>query len=382
MPSVRPCRRPGEHLDAVLLDLLARRAAVTLLAALQVGVDRVAVEHEPGGQAGEDRDERRAVRLAGGGEAERHARKPRVPVWRSPSRSSRAGSRRAPSTGSSRSGTRSSSGSTGVVHFAFGELIALGVFVTLLVAAGSGPVSQTSVGGGAVPRRAGGRAARDGGGERRRVLPRDRAVPRARVGDRLGRRVARRRLRDPHAARRLLRPAGLRLPRPAAVPAHRRRRLLARRRGDRAGSLGLRRGGRARARRARCGAPPADALRPRARGDRTGLRRRSARRAARGAARRGRLRARGRRGPGWRRSSPRRPPRSTSTRRRASASTGCSPPPSSGSTPRRALPAGIAFGLLQATVTSAHAGGAELGPLRDVLPLGVGLALFAWRFAR
>jgi branched-chain amino acid transport system permease protein len=37
---------------------------------------------------------------------------------------------------------------TGVVHFAFGELIALGVFVTLLVAAGSGPVSETSVGGG------------------------------------------------------------------------------------------------------------------------------------------------------------------------------------------------------------------------------------------
>ncbi len=37
---------------------------------------------------------------------------------------------------------------TGVVNFAFGELIALGVFITLLVAAGSGPVSQTSVGGG------------------------------------------------------------------------------------------------------------------------------------------------------------------------------------------------------------------------------------------
>jgi branched-chain amino acid transport system permease protein len=36
---------------------------------------------------------------------------------------------------------------TGVDHFAFGELIALGVFATLLVAAGSGPVSQTSVGG-------------------------------------------------------------------------------------------------------------------------------------------------------------------------------------------------------------------------------------------
>ncbi|NUR78007.1 MAG: branched-chain amino acid ABC transporter permease [Thermoleophilia bacterium] len=36
---------------------------------------------------------------------------------------------------------------TGVVHFAFGELIALGVFVTLLAAAGNEPVSQTSVAG-------------------------------------------------------------------------------------------------------------------------------------------------------------------------------------------------------------------------------------------
>jgi branched-chain amino acid transport system permease protein len=37
---------------------------------------------------------------------------------------------------------------TGVVHFAFGELIALGVFVTLYVAARSGAVSRTSIGGG------------------------------------------------------------------------------------------------------------------------------------------------------------------------------------------------------------------------------------------
>ncbi len=37
---------------------------------------------------------------------------------------------------------------TGVVHFALGELIALGVFTTLYVAAGSGPVSETTVGGG------------------------------------------------------------------------------------------------------------------------------------------------------------------------------------------------------------------------------------------
>lgn len=34
---------------------------------------------------------------------------------------------------------------TGIVHFAFGDLVGLGVFVTLLVAAGTGPVSQTSL---------------------------------------------------------------------------------------------------------------------------------------------------------------------------------------------------------------------------------------------
>ena len=62
----------GEHLDAVLLDLLPRRAAVALLAALEVGVDRVAVELEPGREAGEDRDERGPVRLPGGGETKRH----------------------------------------------------------------------------------------------------------------------------------------------------------------------------------------------------------------------------------------------------------------------------------------------------------------------
>jgi branched-chain amino acid transport system permease protein len=37
---------------------------------------------------------------------------------------------------------------TGVVHFAFGDLVGLGVFATLLVAAGTGPVSQTNVPGG------------------------------------------------------------------------------------------------------------------------------------------------------------------------------------------------------------------------------------------
>ena len=36
---------------------------------------------------------------------------------------------------------------TGTIAFAFGDLIGLGVFATLLVAVGTGPVSQTSVGG-------------------------------------------------------------------------------------------------------------------------------------------------------------------------------------------------------------------------------------------
>lgn len=36
---------------------------------------------------------------------------------------------------------------TGVVHFAYGDLVGLGVFATLLLAAGTGPVTQTSLGG-------------------------------------------------------------------------------------------------------------------------------------------------------------------------------------------------------------------------------------------
>jgi branched-chain amino acid transport system permease protein len=51
--------------------------------------------------------------------------------------------------------------------------------------------------------------------------------------------------------------------------------------------------------------------------------------------------------------------------------------------PRRALVAGTALGLVQATVTSAHAGGFGLGPAyRDVVPLALGLLLFAWRSRR
>ena len=244
---------------------------------------------------------------------------------------------------------------TGVVHFAFGELIALGVFMTLLVAAGSGPVSQTSVGGGRFLARARRRPGRHGGRERRLVLPRDRAVPRARLGDRLGRGLARRRVRGPDAARRLLRPAGVRLPRPAAVPDRRRRfwhvggaTIQARSLFVAAAALVLA---------AAAGGCSAHAIRPRARGDRAGLRRRvlvglpvtrlvgvafalagvwaglAAVLAAPSAA-----------------FDPERP--------RATASTACSPRRRRGSTRAGRSLAGLALGLMQATVTSAHWGAA------------------------
>ena len=51
--------------------------------------------------------------------------------------------------------------------------------------------------------------------------------------------------------------------------------------------------------------------------------------------------------------------------------------------PRRALVVGVAIGLVQATVTSAHLGSAELGPAyRDVVPFVLGLALLALRARR
>ena len=175
---------------------------------------------------------------------------------------------------------------TGVVNFAFGELIALGVFVTLLVAAGSGPISQTSVGGGRFLLALVVGLAGDRGGERRFVLPRDRAVPGARLGDRLGRRVARRRLRRADTPARLLRPSRLCLPRPAAV-----RGLAHRRRHDPA-ALARGGSGRRRAGGARGGGAAANALRPRPRGDRPGLRCRRPRRAAGGPPRGHRVRPR------------------------------------------------------------------------------------------
>ena len=65
--------QPGEHLDGVGLELLARAAAVAELAPPQVGVDRGAVEPQARRQAGEHGHERGAVRLSCGDEAECHA---------------------------------------------------------------------------------------------------------------------------------------------------------------------------------------------------------------------------------------------------------------------------------------------------------------------
>src|SRR2546423_12879113 len=71
-PERAPMPKSGEHLDAVLLDLLPGRTAVTLLSPLEIGVDRLAVEHETSGQPGHDRDEGRPVRLSGSSEAKGH----------------------------------------------------------------------------------------------------------------------------------------------------------------------------------------------------------------------------------------------------------------------------------------------------------------------
>ena len=68
-----PVAEPGEHLHLVGLDLLARRATVALLPPPQILLDPLPFEQEPGRQAGHDRDERRSVRLPGGGERQSHA---------------------------------------------------------------------------------------------------------------------------------------------------------------------------------------------------------------------------------------------------------------------------------------------------------------------
>src|SRR5262245_55309217 len=66
----------GEHLDAVLFELLPWATPVTLLAAREVGVDRIAVENEPRRKPAEDPHERGAVRLARRCQPKRHGSKP------------------------------------------------------------------------------------------------------------------------------------------------------------------------------------------------------------------------------------------------------------------------------------------------------------------
>src|SRR5439155_23313947 len=68
-PAVPQARK---HLDGVLLDLLAGGATVALLPPVQVRVDCVLVEDEPGGKSGHDGDELRPVRLAGGDKLKSH----------------------------------------------------------------------------------------------------------------------------------------------------------------------------------------------------------------------------------------------------------------------------------------------------------------------
>ena len=82
-------------------------------------------------------------------------------------------------------------------------------------------------------------------------------------------------------------------------------------------------------------------------------------------------------GPASQRFSLRPPARSTSTRPRASVSTGSLAAVVVWFEPRRAFVAGVVLGLVQATVASAHWSGAAA--YRDVLPLAIGLALLAWR---
>jgi len=64
--------QPGQDLDSILLDLLAWTAPLALLAAAQIGGDRIFAEDESRRKPGHDCDEGRPVRLAGSHKLERH----------------------------------------------------------------------------------------------------------------------------------------------------------------------------------------------------------------------------------------------------------------------------------------------------------------------
>ena len=75
-PERPPVAEARVHLDLVGLDLLARAAAVALLAAAEIRVDRRLVEDEARRQPADDRDQRRAVRLACSDQFQTHGSKP------------------------------------------------------------------------------------------------------------------------------------------------------------------------------------------------------------------------------------------------------------------------------------------------------------------
>src|ERR1700732_4999642 len=60
----------GENVDLIGFDLHAATAAVSLLAAQEFASDEVEVDGEASGEAGDERDECFAVRLAGGFETD------------------------------------------------------------------------------------------------------------------------------------------------------------------------------------------------------------------------------------------------------------------------------------------------------------------------
>ena len=103
----RPAEREAvahaaEDLDVVLLDALPRAAAVAGLTPRQIGADRVVVEREPRGQAGDDRGDPGTVRLAGGDVAQLHGAERRT---------SQSCRRRAAASASRSAGSGSGSGS-------------------------------------------------------------------------------------------------------------------------------------------------------------------------------------------------------------------------------------------------------------------------------
>ena len=75
-PKRHAVAKSRENIDLVGFELLARTAPVALAPTSQIEVDRFSIEPKPGGEPGDDSDECRAVRLARGGELERHASKP------------------------------------------------------------------------------------------------------------------------------------------------------------------------------------------------------------------------------------------------------------------------------------------------------------------